>query len=82
MRIHIRGDKERTWMRNWIRACFILHNLVIDIEGDEADEEGRHAMMRDGAEEELRYEGQGGLAEESIGAEDPRLALMRAIGLV
>lgn len=81
MRINIKGEKERIWMRNWIKACFILHNLIIEIEGETADEDERNDMIRQGHDEQQNFEGQGGEAGQ-VNPEDPRHRLMEALGLL
>lgn len=90
IRIQVSDERARGWMRNWIKACFILHNLCIIFEGDHGDEEGRRQMMTLGRDEWRDVAEQGGVGEGTAaegtdgasGDADPRRTLMQAAGLV
>ncbi|OBZ71019.1 hypothetical protein A0H81_09532 [Grifola frondosa] len=48
LRIQISSKKWHEWAIAWIRCCLILHNLIIDFEGVNNDEDWRKEMLREG----------------------------------
>lgn len=41
LRIQVSSPKQHDWVLVWIRCCIILHNMILDIEGDGDDETWR-----------------------------------------
>lgn len=78
-------------MRNWIKTCFILHNLCIIFEGDDRDNEGRRQLIQagknatqdaDGLGDGIGQGGAAGGTDGAAGAADPCRALMQVMGLI
>lgn len=50
LRIQIGNESQHEWALVWIRCCIILHNIILDIEGDDEDALWRKAWAAsDGA---------------------------------
>jgi hypothetical protein len=71
IRIQLINTKRHKVIVMWARACIILHNLIIRIEGDNFDEQWRESLTRTGLDHER---GAGGDTDE----EEPRDALEQA----
>ena len=52
IRIQLVNTKRHLIIIMWARACIILHNLIIRIEGDNFDEKWRECLMRTGLDDE------------------------------
>ena len=52
IRIQLVNIKHYKLIIMWARACIILHNLIIRIEGDNFDDQWRESLVRTGLEHE------------------------------
>jgi len=68
IRIQVVNAKRHKIVIMWARACIILHNLIIRIEGDNFDSTWRECLVRTGLDDERGADGD---ADE----EEPRDAL-------
>jgi hypothetical protein len=65
IRIQLVNTKRHMVIIMWARACIVLHNLIIRIEGDNFDERWRESLVRTG-----RDDGANGDADEDDEPED------------
>ncbi|KAJ7487738.1 hypothetical protein B0H11DRAFT_1720976, partial [Mycena galericulata] len=57
LRIQIFSRKQHMWALMWLRACIILHNLIVHLEeGNGIDEEWREELYALGRDDRLRPE--------------------------
>jgi hypothetical protein len=52
IRIQLINTKRHKVIIMWARACIILHNLIIHIEGDNFDKQWRESLVRTGLDQE------------------------------
>lgn len=45
LRLLLSSDDNHDWIVVWIRCCIILHNMIIDIEGENEDAQWRHECV-------------------------------------
>src|SRR5712691_10656641 len=72
IRIQLVNTKCHKLIIMWARACIILHNLIIRIEGDNFDDQWRECLVRTGLEHEHDA------SDDTDEEEEPRDALEQA----